>query len=299
MRLTLWAPAKVNLFLEVLEKRPDGYHDVQTLLQHVDLCDEIQIVEDGTGIAVESDGLPCPGGGENLAYRAAALFGKATGIGAGVRIHIVKRIPLGAGLGGGSSDAATTLWGLNRLFQAGLSREHLAALGAELGSDVPFFFGGPTTWASGRGDVLQALPPFPASWVLIVFPGFPVPTGWAYANLELTGGDKSIRVKPEAEQGNYERLLASPWNRFEGVVFRQYPVVKQLKLSLEAWGARPALMTGSGSAVFGVARAREEAEGWAARLREKEYGVFVVRTLSRPPLEPGGFGEVGPKRFSS
>jgi hypothetical protein len=101
MRLTLWAPAKVNLFLEVLGKRPDGYHDVQTLLQHVDLCDEIQIVEDGTGIAVESDGLPCPGGEENLAYRAAALFGKATGIGAGVRIHIVKRIPLGAGLGGG------------------------------------------------------------------------------------------------------------------------------------------------------------------------------------------------------
>jgi 4-diphosphocytidyl-2-C-methyl-D-erythritol kinase len=295
MGLTFWAPAKVNFFLEVLGKRPDGYHEVQTLLQQVDLCDEIQVFEEGKGIAVESHGLPCPGGEENLAYRAAALFLKATSIGAGLRIQIVKHIPLGAGLGGGSSDAATTLWGLNRLFQAGLSPEQLRTLGAQLGSDVPSFFGGPTTWASGRGDQLHPLPPVPPSWLLIVFPGFPVPTAWAYANLELTGGDKSIRVRAEAEQGNYEPLFALSWNRFEEVVFRRYPVVKQLKLSLEAWGARPALMTGSGSAVFGVARAREEAEGWAARLREKEYTVFVVQNLSRPSLGPGGIGEVGPE----
>lgn len=295
MGLTLWAAAKINLFLEVLGRRPDGYHDVQTLLQHVDLCDEVQIAEEGKGIAIESRGFPCPGGAENLAYRAAALFFKATDIGAGIRIRIVKRIPLGAGLGGGSSDAAATLWGLNRLFQAGLSSGQLHALGAQLGSDVPFFFEGPTTWASGRGDVLHSLPPFPPSWLLIVFPGFPVPTAWAYANLELTGGDKSIRVRADVEQGNYEHLLSSSWNRFEDVVFRQYPVVKQLKQSLEAWGARPALMTGSGSAVFGGARAREEAEGWAARLREKGHAVFVVQTLSRPPLGPGGIGEVGPE----
>jgi 4-diphosphocytidyl-2-C-methyl-D-erythritol kinase len=297
MRLTVWAPAKVNLFLEVLGKRADGYHEVQTVLQHVDLCDEVQILEEREGISVESRGLACPGGEENLAYRAATLFFKTIGIGVGVRIQIVKRIPLGAGLGGGSSDAAATLWGLNRLFQTGLSPGELREMGAQLGSDVPFFFGGPTTWASGRGENLHLLPPFPLSWLLIAFPGFSVPTAWAYANLELTGGDKSIRVRAEAERGNFEPLLALSWNCFEEVVFRRYPVVKQLKVSLEAWGARPALMTGSGSAVFGVARAQEEVEGWAARLREKEHRVFVVQTLSRPPLGPGGIGEVGPERF--
>ncbi|MFQ5847446.1 MAG: 4-(cytidine 5'-diphospho)-2-C-methyl-D-erythritol kinase [Candidatus Methylomirabilales bacterium] len=298
MALTLWAPAKVNLFLEVLRKRADGYHEVRTVLQHVDLCDEIRICKAGGGIAVESHGLPCPGGEENLAYRAAALFLKSTGLRAGVRIQIVKRIPLGAGLGGGSSNAATTLWGLNRLFGTGLTVEGLHRLGAALGSDVPLFFGGPTAWASGRGEDLHPLPPFPRSWLLIAFPDIPVPTAWAYANLELTGSDKSIRVRAAVEHGDYELVLAAPWNRFEDVVFRRYPAVKQLKVSLEAWGARPALMTGSGSAVFGRAEAREEAEGWAARLRERGTTVFVVQTLSRPPLGPGGIGEVGPERSS-
>ncbi len=297
MDLTLWAPAKVNLFLEVLRKRADGYHEVQTLLQHVDLCDEIRFAE-GAGIVVETGGLACPGGEENLAHRAAALFFKTTDTHPGIRIEITKRIPLGAGLGGGSSDAAATLWGLNRLFGTGLTSQALQELGVHLGSDVPLFFEGPTAWASGRGEQIRPLPAFPHSWLLIVFPGFPVSTAWAYANLELTGEDKSIRVRTEAEKGNYELVLASSWNRLEGVVFRRYPVVKQLKVSLEAWGARPALMTGSGSAVFGRMHAREEAERWAARLREEGYTVFVVQTLSHPPLAPGGIGEMGPERSS-
>ncbi len=294
MALTLWAPAKVNLFLEVLGRRPDGYHEVRTILQHVDLCDEIRIAEGGQGILVESRGLPSPEGEENLAYRAADLFFHTCSIRTGVRIQIIKHIPLGAGMGGGSSDAATTLWGLNQLFRTDLTAEGLYRLGAQLGSDVPFFFGGPTAWASGRGEELYALPPFPVSWLLIVFPGFPVSTTWAYTNLELTGGDRSIRVRTAAEDGNYEPLLTSSWNRFEEIVFRRYPVVRQLKEYLEACGARPALMTGTGSAVFGRARTREDAEGWAGRLREKGCAVFVVRTLSRPPLGPGGFGETGP-----
>ncbi len=293
MTLTLWSPAKVNLFLEIPWKRVDGYHEVRTVLQHVDLCDEIRILEARQGISVECIGLPCPGGEENLAYRAAALFFQSCGIRAGVRIQIAKRIPLGAGLGGGSSNAASTLWGLNRLFGAGLSPEGLRRLGTQLGSDVPFFFGGPTAWASGRGEELHHLPPFPCSWLLIAFPSFPVPTAWAYANLELTGEDKSITVIRAAEKGNYEPLLSSSRNCFEEVVFRRYPVVKHVKESLDAWGARPALMTGSGSAVFGRARGREEAEGWAPRLREKGCTVFVVQTLSRPPLGPGGIGETG------
>lgn len=296
MALTLWAPAKVNLFLEVLGKRPDGYHEVRTILQHVDLCDEIRITEGGQGISVESVGLPSPQGEENLAYRASVLFFQTCAIGTGVRIHITKHIPLGAGMGGGSSDAASTLWGLNQFFRTSLSSEELHRLGAQLGSDVPFFFDGPTVWASGRGDEFHPLPPFPVSWLLIVFPGFPVSTAWAYANLELTGGDKSITVRAAAENGNYEPLLASSWNRFEEIVFRRYPVVRQMKEYLEACGARPALMTGTGSAVFGRARTREDAEGWAGRLREKGYAVFVVRTLSRPPLGPGGIGETGRER---
>ncbi|MFQ5988393.1 MAG: 4-(cytidine 5'-diphospho)-2-C-methyl-D-erythritol kinase [Candidatus Methylomirabilales bacterium] len=298
MALTLWAPAKVNLFLEVLGKRADGYHEVRTILQHVDVCDEIRIMEGGEGISVESQGLPSPQGAENLAYRAAALFLESCGIRTGVQIQITKNIPPGSGMGGGSSDAATTLWGLNHLLQADVAPERLRLLGARLGSDVPFFFDGPTAWASGRGEDLHPLPPFPVSWLLIVFPGFPVSTTWAYTNLQLTDDDKSIRVRTAAENGDYESLLASSWNRFEEIVFRRYPVVRQLKEYLEACGARPALMTGSGSAVFGRARSREDAEGWAGRLREKGYAVFVVRTLSHPPLDPGGIGQMGPERSS-
>jgi 4-diphosphocytidyl-2-C-methyl-D-erythritol kinase len=299
MSLTLWAPAKINLFLEVLRKRADGYHEVRTVLQLVDLCDAIEITPRGEeGVAVETRGLPCPAGEENLAHRAATHFLASAGVRAGARIRIEKRIPLGAGLGGGSSDAAATLWGLNRLFGTRLTREALQRLGAELGSDVPFFFEGPTAWASGRGELLNPLPPFPRAWFVLVFPGFPISTAWAYANLELTGEDKSIKVRTAAEQGNYEPVLAAPWNCFEDVVFRRYPIVKQLKVSLESWGARPALMTGSGSAVFGRAQAREEAEGWAARLREEGYTVFVVETLSCPPWGPGGIGEGGPERSS-
>jgi 4-diphosphocytidyl-2-C-methyl-D-erythritol kinase len=295
MALQLWSPAKVNLFLEIVGKRADGYHEVRTVLQHVDLCDEIRISEDVQGIVVECSGLPCPEGEENLVYRAAALFLEACGIRAGVRIQIAKRIPLGAGLGGGSSNAATTLWGLNRLFGTDVTPEELHGLSAQLGSDVPFFLGGPTAWASGRGEHLHPLPPFPCSWLLVAFPGFPVPTVWAYANLKLTGRDKSIRVIREAERGNYEPLLSSSWNRFEEVVFHRYPIVKQLKECLDDWGARPALMTGSGSAVYGRAQTREEAERWAPRLREKGCTVFVVQTLSRPPWRPGGIGETGPE----
>ena len=296
MALTLWAPAKVNLFLEIVGKRPDGYHEVRTVLQHVDLCDEIRIIEGGKGISVESHGLASPQEEENLAHRAATLFSQTCGIQTGVRIQITKHIPLGAGMGGGSSDAATTLWGLNHLFQTNLPPEELHRLGAQLGSDVPFFLDGPTVWACGRGDELHSLPLFPVSWLLIAYPGFPVSTTWAYTNLELTGGDKSIRVRTAAEKGNYEPLLTLSWNRFEEIVFRRYPVVRQLKEYLEACGARPALMTGTGSAVFGRARTREDAEGWAGQLREKGYAVFVVQTLSRPPLGPRGIGEMGRER---
>ncbi|MFQ5657290.1 MAG: 4-(cytidine 5'-diphospho)-2-C-methyl-D-erythritol kinase [Candidatus Methylomirabilales bacterium] len=293
MALHLWSPAKVNLFLEIVGKRADGYHEVRTVLQHVDLCDEIRISKDVQGISVECTGLPCPGGEENLAYRATDLFREACGIRAGVRIEIVKRIPLGAGLGGGSSNAATTLWGLSRLFGTDMSPEGLHRLGAQLGSDVPFFLAGPTTWASGRGEHLHPLPPFPRSWLLIAYPGFPVSTAWAYANLKLTGQDKSIRVIREVERGNYEPLLSASWNRFEEVVFHRYPIVEQIKECLDDWGARPALMTGSGSAVYGRAGSREEAERWAPRLREKGCTVFMVQTLSHPPLHPGGIGETG------
>jgi 4-diphosphocytidyl-2-C-methyl-D-erythritol kinase len=295
MALTLWAPAKVNLFLEVLRRRDDGYHEIRTVLQLVDLCDQITLLPQQATISLECTGLPCPTGEDNVAYRAAVLLLKTCGIRTGLQIRIQKRIPIGAGLGGGSSDAAATLWGLNRLLELGLTQQELSHLGAQLGSDIPFFFADPTAWAGGRGEQLHPLPPLPPSWLLIVFPGFPVSTAWAYANLELTGEDKSITVLPLAEKGDYDSLFSSAWNRFEEVIFRRYPIVKHLKERLSAWGAQPALMSGSGSAVFGRAGGREEAEAWAARLREEGYTVFVVRTLSRPPFAPGGIGEAGPE----
>ncbi|MFQ5840625.1 MAG: 4-(cytidine 5'-diphospho)-2-C-methyl-D-erythritol kinase [Candidatus Methylomirabilales bacterium] len=283
--LGLTAPAKINLFLEILGRRADGYHEIQTLLQMVNLTDEVTLTRHARGIDLEATGWPTPSGDANLAAQAARAFFAETGLRGGVRIELCKGIPPGSGLGGGSSDVAAVLVGLNRLYGEPLGPAALVAIGARIGSDVPFFLGGPTAWATGRGERITPLPVLPPMWFCVVVPAFTVATAWAYGALkmELTGGGKAITLS-ELLAGNtinaMQALLTSGYNRLEKAVFPRYPVLERLKGQLRDWGALPAMLTGTGSAVIGRAETREMGLGWAEKLRAEGHTVFVVETLT-------------------
>lgn len=262
--VTLPAPAKVNLFLRVISKRPDGYHELATLMQPVSLYDTVRVsTGPGGGIRVSCSGEGMPQGRDNIAHHAAELVverARSRGIPAGgVEIEIEKAIPAGAGLGGGSSDAAAVLMGLNELIGAGLSRRELMDLGARLGSDVPFFILRGPALARGRGEVLTPveLPPF--DYVLIN-PGFNVSTAWVYSNLDLTKRAEdnilTVSVEPFKDPENIEKFLV---NDLEPVTTSRHPEINRLKAMLLELGAAGALMSGSGPTVFAIFRDRPSA----------------------------------------
>lgn len=251
MTRTLLAPAKINLCLHVLRRRPDGYHDVAMLMQRLSLYDRVVLTLSETpGVRVDCPGVALPPGGENIAARAAASLLAATGSMAGVEILIDKQIPVAAGLGGGSSDAAAVLLGLNDLLGAGLERSALMALGARLGADVPFFVFGQTAWATGIGERLEAVPVLPPVWYVLVNPGIAVSTAWVYQNLELTSPGRADRLPefPATARG----LAGLLHNDLERVTVARHPVITEIKQRLVAAGALGALMSGSGPTVFGL-----------------------------------------------
>jgi len=257
--ITLPSPAKINLYLDVLERRPDGYHDLETLFQTVSLCDTITVrVDDsGRGIEVSSDDASLPDGEENLAGRAArALLDekKVASSGLGIRIDIRKRIPVGAGLGGGSGDAATTLVALNRLLRLELSAERLEAIGATVGSDVPFLVRGGAAIGRGRGEILTRVPCLEPVDLLLAKPDVSVSTRWAYENLgpSLTRRGPLSIVGPRCGNLKVEDLVASLWNAFEDAVTRRHPEVREIRDAMIAGGASGALMSGTGPTVVGI-----------------------------------------------
>lgn len=256
---TFQAPAKVNLCLNVLRRRPDGYHDVAMLMQQVDLADRVRIrIAEGDDIVVDCPGLSLAPGESNIAGRAAGLLLEHVGLSRHVVISIEKNIPAAAGLGGGSSDAAAVLSGLNEMLALNLSRHELMALGVRLGADVPFFLFGQTAWATGVGERLQPWPGVPPLWLLLVNPGVAVSTAWVYQNLGLTGAGTvaSIPKFPEGIRG-LVRLLH---NDLEPVTCRRYPLVAEIKQQVLDNGALGALMSGSGPTVFGVFDTQAAAE---------------------------------------
>lgn len=284
--LTLPSPAKINLFLEVLAKREDGYHEIRSIFQLIDLCDQVALTRKEEGIAVRVEGEAAPSGRENLAYQAAELLFEEMGIEGGVEIRIEKRIPIGGGLGGGSSNAAATLWGVNLLFGLRLSPEALMDLGARLGADVPFFFTGGLAFASGRGEALQPLPPLPARWVVVANPGVSISTAWVYRTLSvpLTDEALALTIKNFLLHGEGEKALSLSFNRLEEVVLPRHPEVARLKGLLASWGAKPALMTGSGSSVFGMVPERRQGERMVGRLQEEGIHAVLSRTVDHNPL---------------
>ena len=288
--LRLEAPAKVNLLLRVLGRRPDGFHDLDTLFQAVDLCDEVLVERRGSGIELSVEGADLGPATENLAYRAARTFLEAEGArtAVGVEVRLRKRIPAGAGLGGGSSDAAAVLRCLNRLAARPLPRSTLDEIGAYLGSDVPFFLGGAAlARGRGRGELLEALPALPVRHLVLVLPPVHVPTGAAYGALaRLRQGRPPRDRRPWADGGvsGWDDVGAWAENDFEEVIPPAHAPVKRSLEALRGSGARPALLSGSGAACFGVFPDERRAEAAAAALSATlGWDALPVRTLAALP----------------
>lgn len=289
--IALRAPAKINLYLRVLGRRSDGYHEIESVMQMVGLYDEVVVRPRRKGIRLTVEGGDLPSGPGNLAYNAAAAMALEAGGSRAASIHLVKRIPLGAGLGGGSSDAATVLIALNRLWRLHWPRPRLAALGATLGSDVPFFFSGPTAWVTGRGERVAPAPalrpsgsgPVPA-WAVLVNPGFAVSTKWAFEALGETRGLTNVEAIYKMSRLS-EAPPASVWsmaNDLEQVSAARHPVIEEIKTHLRTAGARAVRMSGSGPTVFGMFGTGSEAAKACEDL-SPSWRRWVVRVLRRAP----------------
>jgi 4-diphosphocytidyl-2-C-methyl-D-erythritol kinase len=270
--LTCPAPAKLNLFLHVVGRRPDGYHLLETLFRFIDLNDTLQFTlrHDGGVHRVNTvAGVPEE---EDLCVRAARLLQRECGTSLGVDIAVEKRIPMGGGLGGGSSDAATTLLALNRLWGLALSRERLMQLGLMLGADVPVFVFGENAMGAGVGEELQACP-LPDAWYVVLFPPVHVATGQIFARTELTRNTISLKIRALS--------LRETRNDLEPVVCDLYPVVAHYLAWLN--GFAPSRMTGSGACVFAEFAGEEEAQAVLGQLPKDMKGV-VARGLPQHPL---------------
>lgn len=266
------APAKLNLFLHVVGRRPDGYHLLQSVFRFVDFGDSLAFAVREDGVVRRTNALPGLDPERDLCVRAARLLQEANGCRLGVDITLEKRLPMGGGLGGGSSDAATTLLALNRLWRLNLSREALQQLGLKLGADVPVFIFGESAFAEGVGEILQpvALPP---AWYVVLVPPVGVPTAEIFSSEELTRD--TIPIKMAAFSTGYGH------NDLEPVVCRKYPQVAETLAWLKAFG--DARMTGSGACVFAGFATEQEARAVFAQ-RPSEVEGFVARGLDQHPL---------------
>lgn len=286
------APAKVNLFLRILGRRPDGFHEIETLFQAVDLADEVTVVRGRPGVRLEVDGPDLGPVEQNLAHRAARLYLEGAGVAAtdGVTVRLRKRIPAGAGLGGGSSDAAAVLRCMDVLWAGALAPPDLALAAASLGSDVPFFLGaaGALALGRGRGEILRALPPLPEARLVLVLPPVHVATGPAYGALAA----RRVVEPPNPREPWDPARLALGWagvaqdaeNDFEAVVPPLHPPVASSLRALRAAGAAPALLSGSGAACFGVFPGPDAAAAAAGDLsRALGWSAVEVRTLPGLP----------------
>jgi 4-diphosphocytidyl-2-C-methyl-D-erythritol kinase len=284
MKLLEKASAKINLSLDVLHKRDDGYHEVEMIMTMVDLADRIEIEEQSHDrITLSSQSGYIPLDEKNLAFQAAKLIKSRYQVRHGVHIHIDKKIPIAAGLAGGSSDAAATLRGLNRLWGLEIPLNELQKLGAILGSDVPFCIGGGTALATGRGELLQAIEPPPPCWVILAKPPISVSTSDIYSKLNA----KQIKSHPSTaalleaiQTKNLDKLCQSMGNVLEEVTLGMYPFVLQLKQCMENLGAEGVLMSGSGPTVFGIVSKEVKAQRIYNGLRGFCKEVYSVRILT-------------------
>lgn len=286
--LTLSANAKINLTLDILGTREDGYHEVAMIMQEISLHDTLSMGKINQGIsltiAIEGQQGTLPADESNLCWKAAALVQKEYNLQEGVEIHLTKRIPMAAGLAGGSADAAAVLKGMNHLFRLGMTEARLCELGARLGSDIPFCIMGGTMLATGRGEVLTRLPSFPRLSVVLAKPPVGVSTAWAYKTYDAgyDGPHPDNEAMLEAIHGGDAHKAASLLcNVLEGVTETEHPVIADYKRLMMEHGAMASMMSGSGPTVFGLVREKQQAWHLADTLKkyDGEAGVFVAETL--------------------
>ena len=276
-------PAKVNLGLHILGKREDGFHELETLFQMVNWCDEIKIECLSRGLELVCNQPDIPTDKGNLVIRAAHILQtRYPERCKGARIHLNKNIPHGAGLGGGSGNAAGVLLGLNFLWGLKLKREDLISVASELGSDVPFFLFSPCAIGRGRGEILEPVKNSIRFYVLMVYPGFAVPTASVYGNLKLklTKRENNISIlKNFLLQSEFAQLGATWSNDLELFVFKEYPGLSVIKKEMLALGAKGALLSGSGSTVFGIFDNPETANSAHARLDRGKFMLFLAESV--------------------
>ena len=281
--LTVPAPAKINLTLEVLDRRRDGFHEIRSVIQAITLCDGLTF-QAGENIGFESDS-PDWIAEESLVFRATYLLRETTGCAKGATITVSKHIPLMSGLGGDSSDAAATLRGLNRLWGLGLSQPELVTLAWQLGSDVAFFLYGGTALAEGRGEVVTPLPPLPHTWVVLAIPPAPRPAGKTrqlYNGLgtnHYTGGEITRRLVTALREGG-EFTTSLLFNTFENVAFTRFPEVRVSRSHMTKMGATDVHLAGSGPALFTLVKDRAQAEELCRLLQTQRLAPYLTETLS-------------------
>lgn len=281
--MRLQAFAKINLGLDVLGKREDGYHEVRMIMQTIRMYDQLDMrksVEPGIHLTTNKKYIPVDE--NNLVWRAAKLMMDTCGIMEGVSIHLHKVIPVAAGMAGGSSDAAATLVGMNRLFHCGLSKEKLMELGVQIGADVPYCVLRGTALAEGIGEKLTVLPPMPDCWILIGKPGISVSTKYVYTTLDLNTNTVHPDIdgmKKALEDGNLYGITERMGNVLQDVTIPAYPEVERIKEQMKALGAVNAMMSGSGPTVFGIFDNEEKAQEACQKLRESGSCQQVFLTV--------------------
>lgn len=278
--IELSSHAKVNLRLDVLGKRADGYHDIRTVLQKVSLKDELRIAISKSGIKVACDNRLVPVNEGNLAYTAAQAMLNRYDIKDGVHISIKKNIPVAAGLGGGSSNAASTLVGINQLFGLGVSTPDLMKMGSDIGADVPFFIFGETALATGIGDRLKSIEMIPKLWLLIITPDIQISTAWAYRNLRMGLTSKPINISIPNCINHLTEIITILSNDLEKVVIPRYPVIQRIKEELLDKGAQGSLMSGSGSTVYGIFLSEDEAkEAYVQLMTQSDWHLQLSQNI--------------------
>jgi 4-diphosphocytidyl-2-C-methyl-D-erythritol kinase len=278
MRLEKKSPCKVNLLLNILGRRPDGFHELETVLQPVNVCDEMTFERGGSGIELSCSHPELPADSKNLVHRAAAAFLAAAGISDGVRIHLQKNLPLAGGIGGGSANAAVTFSALNELFGAPLPAERVHELATAIGSDVPFFLQNRPALATGRGEKIQPLEHFPAlrgKAILLIHPGFGISTPWSYQNLARF--PQALNGKAGRAKELISKLQGNDWpggadafyNSLEAPAFDKFPILPLSQEFLRENGALAALMSGSGSTTFALVESVSSGESLVEKFKSK------------------------------
>ncbi|MDP3024843.1 MAG: 4-(cytidine 5'-diphospho)-2-C-methyl-D-erythritol kinase [candidate division Zixibacteria bacterium] len=279
--LTLKAPAKINLFLEILNQREDGYHNVSTLMQRISLHDTLTFLKINEGVIIKTDNIQLPSDRRNLVHQAARLILSEGKVAQGVKIFLRKKIPISSGLGGGSSDAASTLLGVNRLYNLNYPVKRLHLLAEKLGSDVPFFLYDQTALAEGRGEKIKPVKVYKDYWIVLVTFPFQVSTAWAYQDVKinLTRRAEFIKIKNLQEKEGFLAALNTWKNDFEGKIIEKYPQVRYaLKLLLKL-GAKKSSMTGSGPTVYGIFEQEPKNEEMEKLFQRGDWKLFIARPI--------------------